>query len=282
MARVGVRTLAWLVSALLASGTYAFAQLRGGLGGFGRGFGSVRMAPEKMPDRKFAICRIMFDSVHSFRAAGAGWRTDYPRGDQNLMIRFSELTKTPVSFGGGRQPNHWVVRLTDKQLFDCPYVVASDVGRMELRDDEVELLRTYLLKGGFLWMDDIWGPEAQRYWMAEMARVLPPSEYPVQEVPLTDPIFSTQFQIMEMPQIPNLPFWRGSGGTSTSEQGAESLDHPLRAIRDEKGRIIVVITHNNDIADSWEREADDPAYFYRFSPNGYALGVNVLLYALTH
>ena len=87
---------------------------------------------------------------------------------------------------------------------------------------------------------------------------------------------------MEMPQIPNLPFWRGSGGTSTSEQGAESLDHPLRAIRDKKGRVIVVITHNNDIADSWEREGENPEYFHRFSPIGYGLGVNVLLHALTH
>ncbi len=271
---------ALLLAVLLASATYAFAQFGGG--GFGRGFGGVRMAPEEMPDRKFAICRIMYNSYRSFRAAGLGWRTDYPSGDQNLMIRFSELTKTPVSFGDRGRPNHWVVRLRDKQLFDCPYTVASDVGQMVLQEDEVANLRAYLVKGGFLWMDDIWGSEARRYWMDEMARVLPPAEYPVQEVPLTDPIFSMQYQVTKMPQIPNIGHWRRTGGASTSEQGADSLDHPMLAIRDKQGRIIVVITHNNDIADSWEREGDDPRYFYQFSPDGYALGINVLLYALTH
>ena len=85
-----------------------------------------------------------------------------------------------------------------------------------------------------------------------------------------------------MPQIPNLPFWRGSGGSTTSEVGADGASYPMRVIRDDHGRVMVVMTHNNDIADSWEREGEDPAYFYRFSPDGYALGINVLLHALTH
>jgi hypothetical protein len=153
---------------------------------------------------------------------------------------------------------------------------------MEIQPEEAEQFRTYFLKGGFLWVDDMWGPDAWRYWTAEIAKVLPAAEYPIQDVPMTDPIFKSQFEITEMPQIPNLPFWNRSGGRSTSEQGEESLDHQMRAIRDKQGRIIVVMTHNNDIADSWEREGDDPGYFYRFSPDGYALGVNVLLYALSH
>jgi hypothetical protein len=271
-------TVGLLIATLLGSTGYAFAQF-GGFGGL-RG-GGVRLVPPEMPDRKFAICRIMFESVRTFRASGAGWRTDYPLGDYNLMLRFSEITKAPVSFTGGR-PNHWVVRLTDDSIFKCPYAVASDVGRMGLSDAEAGQLRTYLLKGGFLWVDDFWGSEAWGYWVAEISRVLPPAEYPIQEVPLTDPIFSSQFSVTEMPQIPNLPFWRGSGGSSTSEVGADGDHYPMRAIRDTQGRIMVVMTHNNDIADSWEREGDEPEYFYRFSPDGYALGVNVLLYALTH
>lgn len=280
MRRGGRRTtVAVLTAALLASATYASAQFGRGFGGLG---GGARMAPPEMPDRKFTICRIMFESVRTFAASGGGWRTDYPLGDQNLMIRFAELTKAPVSFDAGRRPNNWVVRLTDDQIFNCPYAVASDVGRMGLSDEEAAQLRLYLLKGGFLWVDDFWGSEAWRYWLAEIGRVLPPSEYPIEEVPLTDPMFSALFLVTEMPQIPNLPFWRGSGGSSTSEVGADGAYHPMRVIRDKQGRVMVAMTHNNDIADSWEREGDEPAYFYRFSPDGYALGVNVLLHALTH
>jgi hypothetical protein len=274
-----LRTGAVAIVTLLASAGLASAQ-------FGRGFGGrdggIRLAPAVMPDAKFTICRIMFESVRTFPASGAGWRTDYPYGDMNLMIRFSELTRTPVSFDSGRRPNHWVVRLTDDALFNCPYTVASDVGRMGLSRAEAERLRTYLLKGGFLWVDDFWGFDAWRYWVSEISRVLPPADYPIEEVPLTDPIFRSMVQVMKMPQIPNLPFWRGSGGSSTSEVGADGASYPMRVIRDDHRRVMVVMTHNNDIADSWEREGDDPAYFQRFSPDGYALGIDVLLHALTH
>ena len=73
-----------------------------------------------------------------------------------------------------------------------------------------------------------------------------------------------------------------SGGRSTSERGSESAVPHFRGIRDAHGRLMVVMTHNSDVADSWEREGEDPEFFYQFSPDGYALGINVLLYALTH
>ena len=80
----------------------------------------------------------------------------------------------------------------------------------------------------------------------------------------------------------NIRFWRGSRGKDTSERGAESAVPHLRAVRDTHGRIVAVMTHNTDVSDSWEREGDDPAFCHQFSPDGYALGINVLLYALTH
>ena len=252
---------------------YASAQfLRGG-------GGSARMAPLEMPDRDFAVCRIMFNSVRGGYWAGAGWRTDI-QGEMNLSIRLSELTKTRVSMGRDRRPNTWVVRLTDDSLFNCPYTVASDVGTMGLSDIEAERLRTYLLKGGFLWVDDFWGPDAWDYWVDEISRALPPSEFPIVDVPITDPIFSSQYNVKTLPQIPRMPFWVSTG--QTSELGAESATPNFRAIRDTSGRIIVMMTHNNDIADAWEREGENPAYFAAFGPSGYAIGVNVLLYALTH
>jgi len=275
-------TVVLLAAALLATTTFAYAQFGRGFGGRNDGGGGgIRMAPEVMPDRDFAVCRIMYTSVRS-EEAGAGWRTDYPYGEINLMIRFSELTRTRVSFDGARRPNNWVVRLTDEALFNCPYTVASDVGTIGLRPDEAEQLRIYLLKGGFLWVDDFWGTLAWRQWASQIARVLPPSEYPIVDVPMDDPVLRSMFDVKEIPQITNIQFWRGVGGTTTSERGSDSTDVHLRAIRNAKGDIMVLMSHNTDVADSWEREGEDPGFFYQFSPNGYALGIDVLLYALTH
>ena len=264
-----------LAGILLASGTFVSAQFgRGGRGLF-RG---VRMAPPDFPDRDFTLCRIMYQSVRS-EADGAGWATDYPGGDNNLLVRLGELTRTRVSHDGTRQPNHWVVRLTDEQLFNCPYTVASDVGTMGLSDTEMMRLREYLLKGGFLWVDDFWGNPAWAQWSQVIARVLP--EMPIEDVPLNDPIFSSQFVITKKIQVPRYPFWVSSGG-QTSERGDETREPHFRGIRDDHGRLMVVMTHNTDIADSWEREGEQPEYFLRFSVDGYALGVNVLLYAQSH
>jgi len=274
-----LRTTLVALAAILLSAGYGYAQFRGGLGGFGRG--PIRWAPLDLPDRDFTVCRLFYTSVRS-EPNGGGWRTDYPYGEINLMTRLSELTKTSVSRDPRNQPQTWVVRLTDEALFNCPYTVASDVGTMGLTQEEADQLRLYLLKGGFLWVDDFWGSFAWAQWTRELAKVLPPSEYPIEDVPLSDPIFSTQFNVDRVPQITNINFWRGVGGRSTQERGADSPQAEFRAIRDKHGRIMVAMTHNTDIADSWEREGEDPAYFYQFSPDGYALGINVLLYSMTH
>ena len=88
--------------------------------------------------------------------------------------------------------------------------------------------------------------------------------------------------VPEVPQITSIQFWRQSGGSTTSERGSESAEPHLRAIRDPNGRIMVLMTHNTDIADAWEREGEEYEFFYRFAQVGYALGINVLLHAMTH
>ena len=268
-----------VVAVLLVSAVAAYAQF--GLRSSSGRNAAARFPPELREDRAFSFCRILYTSVRRERSGG-GWRTDYPYGEINLMIRLSELTKTPVPFDGEREPTHYVVRLTDPSLFECPLTMASDVGTIGLSAAEAEHLRLYLLKGGFLWVDDFWGTAAWQQWTREMAKVLPPSEYPITDVPLDDPIFNSQFVVTKVPQITNIGFWRRSRGRETSERGADSRDAHFRAIRDARGRIMVVMTHNTDIADSWEREGEDPGFFYQFSPDGYALGINVLLYAMTH
>jgi len=248
---------------------------------FREGSFAPRWAPPEMPDGSFVICRLAYRSVR-MEISGIGWQTDYPYAEINLTTRFSELTKTRVSRDEGHQPNFYVVRLTDDALFNCPILVASDAGTIGIRTDEAERLRTYFLKGGFLWADDFWGDAAWSQWESQIARVLPPDEYPIEDVRLDDPMLHTMFDISKIPQITNIQFWRRSGGLETSERGEESRIVHFRVIRDKHRRPMVVMTHNTDVADSWEREGEDPAFFYQFSPAGYALGIDVLLHAMTH
>jgi hypothetical protein len=272
----GVRAvLIWLLPVLLAGG-YLEAQWQ-----FREGRFPPRFAPVSMPDGGFTFCRIMYERVRR-EPMGMGWTTDYPYADINLMTRLSELTKTPISRDDKGDPNHWVVRLTDDALFNCPFTMASDAGTIGLTPQEADRLRQYLLKGGFLWVDDFWGPAAWQHWTAEIGRVLPPADYPIVDVLAGDPILTALFNVPRMPQITNIQFWRGVGGTTTSERGAESEETHFRVIRDRQGRVMVVMTHNTDIADSWEREGEDPAFFRQFSPGGYAFGINVVLHAMSH
>jgi hypothetical protein len=205
---------------------------------------------------------------------------DYPQADINFSTRLSELTLTRISRTGDGAPNHVVLQLTDPLLFQCPFIMMTEVGSATLSEPEVVALRAYLQKGGFLWADDFWGSYAWDFWSGQIKRVLPPAEYPIVDLTPDHPLFRTQFEIRQMPQISSINFWRGSG--HTSERGSDSAVPHARAILDARGNVMVLMTHNTDIGDSWEREAEDPEYFYNYSVPGYSLGINALLYAITH
>lgn len=272
------RAIIVAIVAAVLMGTGVYAQRRF----FGEGALAPIFPPASgVPTSGFVFCRLMFSSVRP-EPMGIGWRTDYPGAETNLMIRTSELTKTRVSFEGPDRPTHYVVRMTDDALFQCPFTMASDVGTIGMSTAEAERLGEYLRKGGFLWVDDFWGEPAWEQWAHEIGKALPPSEFPILDVLPGDSLFKAMMQITEVPQITNIQFWRQVGGSTTSERGAETGDAHLRAIRDQRGRIMVLMSHNTDVADSWEREGEDPAFFYQFSPHGYALAMNVVITALSH
>jgi hypothetical protein len=237
----------------------------------------ARYPPEQFEDGSFMICKLQYTSVR-YEPMGVGWSTDYPYAGVNLMIRMSELTRTPITRSENGDPNYWVVRLTDNALFQCPFLMGSDVGTIGLSEIEALRLRDYLLKGGFLWVDDFWGSAAWAQWSNEIRKVFP--EFPITEVAADHPIRRMMFSVDTVGQVTNINNWLRTG--STSERGRDSQHAELRAISDERGRIMVVMTHNTDIGDSWERESENHEFFETFSPRGYALGVNVLLYSMTH
>ena len=176
---------------------------------------------------------------------------------------------------------HVVVRLTDPTLFQCPFIMMTEVGAAYMDDAEAEALRNYLLKGGFLWADDFWGEWAWEAWMEQFGKALPAALYPVKDVPKDHPLFRALFDIGGgVPQIASIGNWLGTG--STSERGAESAVPHARAVFDASGRILALMTHNTDIGDSWEEEASNPQYFYEFSTKGYAFGVNAIVFGMTH
>jgi hypothetical protein len=276
-----------LALALAAAGGVALAAQRGG-GGFGGGqFRGGRVpegpgVPPRYPtkdfdDGSFVICKLQYTSVRR-EAMGAGWATDYPYAGINLMTRLGELTRTPITKNEDGEPNYWVVRPTDEAMFRCPMLMGSDVGTMGLSDIEAKRLGEYLTKGGFLWVDDFWGTPGWLQWAEQIHHALPGSK--IFDIPLTHDVVHQMFQVDEIEQTTNIGNWIRTH--NVSERGDDSPHADFRGIADEKGRLMVVMTHNTDFGDTWEREAESQEFFEKFSKKGYALGVDVLLYALTH
>jgi hypothetical protein len=243
--------------------------------------------PPKFPtsasyDGSFNFCRAMFTSN---RREKQGWSTDYPGADINFSVRLSELTKVPVKrTGDGEEqvPDAVVVRLTDDWLFKCSFTLMEDAGTARFTDAEVQRLREYLLKGGFLLVTDYHGGLAKAQFDDEIGRVLPHGEFPIDDLtPPDHPVWNTMFRVSRIPQMASIQTWRRTGGTL--ERWNEDGSPPdVRGIADDHGRIMVVMVHNTDLPDPWEREGEETQYFFRFSPEAYRVGIDILLYSLTH
>jgi hypothetical protein len=238
---------------------------------------------------QFRVARVEYDSVGGWGEAyyqfegrvWARWETDYPQAEQNFARRLSALTRIVTAKEPARR------RLTDPDLGDFPLLFMSDPGYMDFTTDEARGLRDYLNNGGFLWVDDFWGEAEWDSFERLMREALPGNRWRV--VDPTHPIFNTVFQIDEMPQIPASTFARRYDDSRTAEpagahrQPSGSLETPtMRGYFDDKGQLMVIATHNTDVADGWEREAYGQWYFERFSTKSYRLGVNVMTYILTH
>jgi len=285
--RKGVRRVLWTLAGLLAvtalSVAVAHAQIWAG--GYGRT--PPRFATATTFQGGFNFCRMMFNSDHREKQ---GWSTDYPGADINFSIRVAELTKINVTMqkngfsGGGDdpEPEAVVVRLTDDALFQCPMLFMEDGGTARFSDIEVQRLQDYLLKGGFLLSMDYHGTYGQEQFDEEMGRVLPRAKYPIVSVMPPDHVmWKSMFTVTQLPQMASIQTWRRTGDVIErwNENGAPP---DARAIVDPQGRIMVLMIHNTVLPDPWEREGEDKDYFYKFSPDAYAAGIDILLYAMTH
>lgn len=269
--------LAALGVTALVLGSRAEAQLRRGA----RSFSNTTVAEPEDFDGRFHFCRIAFNNGLGGDFESGEWWVDFPRADINLSVRLSELTRTDVSRDpGGGEPHNLLLTLNSPELFDCPFIMMTEVGAADLSDGEITHLRQYLLKGGFLWADDFWGTDAWRWWESVIRDVLPAAQFPLIQLTPDHPLYKAQFTVKETPQIANIGHWMRYG--DGRERGDDSPRADARAIIDSHGRIMVLMTHDTDFGDSFEREGDDPQYFLENSVRGYAFGINALLYAMTH
>ncbi len=206
---------------------------------------------------------------------------DYPRADVNLSIRLSELTKVRISRDGEREPRHFVLPLTDPSLFRCPFVMMTEPGGLTLDDAEVARLREYLLKGGFLWADDFWGEIAWQNFEQEMRKVLPAQTSTCAISTATIRSSARSFPCRRSSRSRRSTSGRAPAATPPNGATTAASRAPAPSST-RQGRVVMLATHNTDYGDSWEREGDDPDYFQTFSIDGYAFGINVVLYAMSH
>jgi hypothetical protein len=201
---------------------------------------------------------------------GTSWTQDYPRADRHFAQAVRRLTR--IHARSVEQPCN-----PDDvdDFFNWPWLVAGEMGDWKLTDAQAQTLREFLLRGGFLYMDDFWNSDEWDRFMESMRVVFP--ERQIVEIESKDPINHTVYDLDERYQILGMWSFRGGG---MAQRAMGTVPH-WRGIYDDKGRLMVAMTFNNDVGDSWEF-ADEPSYPERFSHLGIRLGVNYVVYAMTH
>jgi len=227
----------------------------------------------KHPKDTFTFVRLRYNS---WSGRDGAWRTDYPDAELNFSLRLQQVTSLKVN------PVPVVLEITEPELFDYPWVYMVEPGHLEFTEQEVTTLRRYLLSGGFLMVDDFWGTEEYENFYHEIKRVFPDRE-PV-ELPLEHPIFHAVFDLKEKPQLPSIgAAMEGRPYGITWERGEDGRQVHYLGISDDQGRLMVVICHNTDNGDGWEREGENEWYFREFSmPKAYPMGINIVFHAMTH
>jgi len=208
---------------------------------------------------------------------GRDWLTDYPDSDLNFSFRLQQLTSLKVN------PDPITLRLTDDKLFDYPFIYMIEPGQLLFSEAEVAALRKYLLRGGFLMVDDFWGDDEYANFYQQIKRVFPERE--PTELDLDHEVFRCVYRLKEKPQVPSIHSWDGQAGGITWEpqHGGDCRTVHFKGIFDDKGRLMVIVCHNTDLGDGWEREGENELYFREFSEKkSYPMGINIVVYAMTH
>jgi hypothetical protein len=248
--------------ALSALTSVVFAQR-----GFRRGFGPTPDGPLLGEPKEWTFARLAYDG-NGYRGRG-GWATDYPGAEYHFSQAVERLTRIDV------HPDGHAISPNSDDLFDYPWLYAVEVGSWGFSDSQAARMREYLLRGGFLMVDDFHGEYEWQVFMEGMRLIFP--GLPVEEVPADDPVYALAYEIGERLQVPG-PGYMGSGMLYERPDG---VTPHWRGIRDDDGRWMVLISHNIDYGEGWE-QADNPRYPQPFTRQAYEVTVNYLIYSMTH
>jgi len=213
---------------------------------------------------EFEFARIAYHGGYDWPR----WRADWPEAEQHFSGGLNRLTRIDASNDGV------VVKLTDPTLFDHPWLYVVEVGYMHLTTEEIDNLREYLLRGGFLMVDDFHGVREWLQFQSVLKQLFPNRS--LTRITAESKIFNMHFDIGELVQVPGI---RSLARGKTWEKGG--INPGWHVLHDDHDRIMMVVNFNQDLGDGWEH-ADDAAYPEKYTGQAYRMGVNYVIYAMTH
>ena len=271
---------------LLALAAAGLAQRRFGGRGGGLPEREEGPRPEFPKQAEFHFIRLEYTDLPQFHRrfgfasrAGRGegwWMVDWPDAEDHFSKGVERLTRVHTG-----EPLHF--RLTDPQLFDHPWIYATQTGWWDLSDAEAAKLGEYLQRGGFLVVDDMWGPDPTQWEVFEqtMQRVLP--GHPITDIGLDDSVMHVLYDIRkkDLTWIPGTRHLRRGASGQYEAMQPPGTTPAWRAIHDDHNRMVVAVNYNTDIGDAWEY-ADAPEYPEMMTTLAYRYGINYLIYSMTH
>jgi hypothetical protein len=218
----------------------------------------------------FARLRYPSGRYSGYDGERGSWPTDFPKADRQFLEGVRRLTRIHT-----RSTEQVIDLIGDPdEVYNWPWVYAVEVGHWDLTDAQCKLLREYFLRGGFLMVDDFHGTYEWDVFTQSMSRIFP--DRTIVELPNADPIFHTVYDLDQRVQVPGLQYLYS--GRIYEKDG--TIPH-WRAIYDDEGRVMVAMCFNQDDGDAWEH-ADNPRYETKYTSQAYRLGINYVIYAMTH
>lgn len=239
-------------------------------------YGNFPLPPDYKAPHDWTRARLRYPDIAGY-GRGMGielrfpgyWTMDYPRSDRHLLTGVRRLTRIDA-----RSAEQVVALDGTDDVYNWPVMYGVEVGHWDLPEEQAKQLREYLMRGGFLMVDDFHGTQEWQVFEASLNRVFPDRHW--EDIPNNDPIFHTLYDIDDRVQIPGAQFLE-SGRTYERD----GVDPHWRAVTDDKGRIVVAICHDMDLGDAWEH-SDNPQYPENYASLAYRIAMNYFVYDLTH
>jgi hypothetical protein len=246
----------------------------------GAEYDNYPLPPDYQEKTEWVFARLMYPPVGryfggfqfmgSWKEGASNWAMDYPRSDRHFVQAVRRLSRVHT------RSVEQLVDPDEREVFDWPWLYGVEVGHWDLTDAQAKEMREYFLRGGFFMCDDFHGNIEWEVFTAGMKKIFP--DRTIVDIQDKDPIFHTVYDLDDRYQVPGIPALETG---KTYEKGETGKTPHWRGIYDDHGRLMVVICHNMDLGDSWEH-ADNPEYPEKYSALGIRIGLNYLIYSMTH